>query len=75
MMSSTKYACLNQDNVFMCLHQWLYLADVLARVGHRDLIDLIWVQPHLALTALEYGCGQPLLQLKRHLIEHDKIAR
>mmetsp|Transcript_32428 Transcript_32428/g.73215 ORF Transcript_32428/g.73215 Transcript_32428/m.73215 type:complete len:214 (-) Transcript_32428:84-725(-) len=31
------------------------LADILARVGHRDLVDLIRVKPDLPLPALEHG--------------------
>jgi len=42
------------------------LADVLAGVGHRDLIDLIGVQPDLVLSALEHGGGKALLKTKRH---------
>lgn len=42
------------------------LADVLAGVRHRDLIDLIGIQPDLALTALEHGRSQTLLEAKRH---------
>ena len=30
------------------------LADVLARVGIGDLVDLIGVEPHLSLSALEH---------------------
>eukprot|EP00960_Hanusia_phi_P069111 767004-Hanusia_phi.AAC.9 len=41
------------------LHQ---LADVLARVGHGDLVDLIRVEPDLALAALEHGGSKALLQ-------------
>ena len=41
------------------LHQ---LADVLARVGHRDLIDLVRVKPDLALAALEHASGEALLE-------------
>ena len=42
------------------------LANVLAAVGHGDFIDLIGVEPHLALTALEHAGGKPLLQLEGH---------
>jgi hypothetical protein len=42
------------------------LADVLPAVGHGDFIDLIGVQPHLALAALEHAGGQALLQLEGH---------
>lgn len=45
-----------------------YLPDVLARVGEGDLVDLVGVEPDLALSALEYGCGKPLLELQRHLL-------
>lgn len=47
----------------------IYLPDVLARVGERDLVDLVGVEPDLALSALEYGCGKPLLELQRHLFK------
>ncbi len=40
------------------------LADVLARVGHRDLVDLIGIEPDLALSALEDRAGQSLLETK-----------
>lgn len=39
------------------------LANILARVGVGDLVDLVRVQPHLALTAVQYGSGEALLQL------------
>ena len=42
------------------------LADVLAGVRHRDLVDLIRVKPDLATPALEHGRGQALLETKRH---------
>mmetsp|Transcript_35809 Transcript_35809/g.79703 ORF Transcript_35809/g.79703 Transcript_35809/m.79703 type:complete len:243 (-) Transcript_35809:27-755(-) len=45
------------------LHQ---LPDVLPRVCHRDLIDLIGVQPDLAQAASQHACGKPLLQLEGH---------
>ena len=42
------------------------LADVLAGVRHRDLIDLIRIQPDFTLAALEDRGGEALLQTKRH---------
>lgn len=36
-----------------------YLADVLPGVGEGDLVDLVGVEPHLALSALEHGGRQP----------------
>ena len=35
------------------------------RVSHRDLVDLIRVQPDLALAAFEDRAGQALLQQQR----------
>lgn len=46
----------------------MYLADVLAGVGQGDLVDLVGVEPDLALSALEHGGGKPLLELERHLL-------
>lgn len=40
--------------------------EALTGVGHRDLVDLIGVEPDLALAALEDAGGQALLQLQRH---------
>ena len=37
------------------------------RVGDRDLVGLVGVQPHLALAALEDRGGEALLELERHL--------
>lgn len=48
-----------------------YLADVLTRVGERDLVDLVGVEPDLPLSALEYGGGKPLLKLQRNLYERE----
>ena len=31
-------------------------------VGHADLVDLIGVEPDLALAALEHRLGEPLLE-------------
>lgn len=45
------------------------LADVLARVRHGDLVDLVRVQPYLVLSATKDRRGQPLLQTKRHHLE------
>jgi hypothetical protein len=42
------------------------MSEGLTGVGHRDLIDLIGVEPDLALAALEDARGQALLQLQRH---------
>merc|ERR1712144_9475 len=42
------------------------LANIKAGVRHGDLVDLIWVEPDLALTALKHGCGQTLLELEGH---------
>lgn len=44
-----------------------YLADVLARGGEGDLVDLVGVEPDLPLSALQHGGGEPLLELERHL--------
>ena len=41
------------------------LANVLTRVGHGDVIDLVWVKPDFALTALEHGGGEALLEFER----------
>ena len=43
------------------------LADVLARVGHRDLVHLVGVKPDLALAALEHARGEALLQTEGNL--------
>lgn len=40
------------------------LADVLARVGVGDFINLVRVEPNLTLAALEDGSGQALLGTK-----------
>jgi hypothetical protein len=40
--------------------------EALTGVGHGDLVDLIGVEPDLALAALEDARGQTLLQLQRH---------
>mmetsp|Transcript_25896 Transcript_25896/g.64115 ORF Transcript_25896/g.64115 Transcript_25896/m.64115 type:complete len:264 (-) Transcript_25896:33-824(-) len=45
------------------------LADVLARIGHGDLVDLIRVEPDLSLATFEHGRRQALLQKQRH--SHD----
>ena len=42
------------------------LGNVAARVGQRDLIDLVRVEPDLALSDLEHIGRQPFLQLERH---------
>lgn len=49
-----------------------YLADVLARVGEGDLVDLVGVEPDLPLSALEYGGGKPLLKLQRNLRDGEE---
>ena len=41
--------------------------DVAAAVGQRDLVDLVGVEPDLALTALEDVGREALLELERHL--------
>lgn len=42
--------------------------DVAAAVGQRDLVDLVGVEPDLALTALEDIGREALLELERHLL-------
>ena len=42
------------------------MAQVLTGVGHRDIVDLIGVQPDLAQSAVQHGRGQTLLQLQGH---------
>lgn len=42
--------------------------DVAAAVGQRDLVDLVGVEPDLALTALEDVGREALLELERHLL-------
>merc|ERR1711871_1700818 len=41
------------------------LADIQAGIGHGDLVDLIGVQPNLALATLEHGSREALLELER----------
>jgi len=38
------------------------LADVLARVGVGNLVDLIGIQPHLVLATFHDACGKAFLQ-------------
>ena len=38
--------------------------DVSARVGKRNLIDFIGVQPNLTLSAFQNGSGEALLELQ-----------
>ena len=38
------------------------LLDISARVGQSNFVDFVGVQPNLALSALEDGSGQALLQ-------------
>ncbi len=38
----------------------------LTGVGHRDLVDLVGVQPHFPESTFQHGRGEPLLQLERH---------
>ena len=45
----------------------LQSGDVAPGVGQRNLVNLIGVEPNLALSALEHGSGKALLQLERHL--------
>ena len=40
--------------------------DVAAAVGQRDLVDLVGVEPDLALAALEDVGREALLKLERH---------
>mmetsp|Transcript_704 Transcript_704/g.2162 ORF Transcript_704/g.2162 Transcript_704/m.2162 type:complete len:267 (-) Transcript_704:9-809(-) len=47
-------------------------ADVLAGVGHGDVIGLVGVQPDLALAALEHGRSQPLLHAQ---VDAHRLAR
>ena len=42
--------------------------DVAAAVGQRDLVDLVGVEPDLALTALEDVGREALLELERHCV-------
>ena len=52
------------------------LADVLPRVGVRNLVDLVGVKPDLVAAALHHRSGEPLLQLeRRHLggLENKKL--
>jgi hypothetical protein len=42
--------------------------DVAAAVGQRDLVDLVGVEPDLALTALEHVGREALLELEGHCI-------
>lgn len=42
--------------------------DVAAAVGQRDLVDLVGVEPDLALTALENIGREALLELERHCV-------
>lgn len=44
----------------------------LTGVGHRDIIDLVGVQPHLPQSAVQYGRGKPLLQLQGHHDDRDQ---
>ena len=59
------------DNVTV-LHQ---LADVLAGVGHGDLVDLIRVKPDLTLAALEHGGSKALLQPEGNHAEQEASER
>lgn len=50
--------------------------DVAPGVGQRNLVNLIGVEPNLALSALEHGSGKALLQLERHLnLGKDELVR
>ena len=52
------------------------LTDVLPRVGVRNLVDLVRVEPDLVAAALHHRSGEPLLQLeRRHLggLENKKL--
>ena len=46
--------------------------DVAAAVGQRDLIDLVGVEPDLALAALEDVGREALLELERHCIREKR---
>lgn len=58
--------------VFLSKVDTAHLPDVLARVGEGDLVDLVGVEPDLALSALEYGGGKPLLELQRYLRDTER---
>ncbi len=45
---------------------WGHRERGLTGVGHRDLIDLIGIQPDLPEPTRQHGCGKPLLKLERH---------
>ena len=47
--------------------------DVAAAVGQRDLVDLVGVEPDLALTALEDIGREALLELERHLLFWQRV--
>ena len=48
------------------------MADRLTGVGHRNIVDLIGVQPHLPQSAVQNGRSKPLLQLERHHNDRDQ---
>ena len=41
-------------------------ADGLAGIGVRDFVDLVWVEPDLALAAVGHGRRQALLSTEVH---------
>ena len=49
-------------------------ADGLAGVGVADLVDLIRVEPDLALTAADYGSGEALLSGEIDPGERSKMS-
>ena len=53
----------NDETIFV------QLADILARVGHGDVVDLIRVEPDLALAALKHGCREAFLKFEG---DHDE---
>jgi hypothetical protein len=50
------------------------LADGLARVGVRDLVHLIGVEPNLALAAADHGGGEALLGGKVDPVVKDPVS-
>jgi len=41
-------------------------SDVATRVGQRNFVDFIWIQPNFTLSAFEYGGREALLKFKWH---------
>ena len=48
--------------------------DIAAGVGQRDLVDLIGVEPDLALTALEDVGRKALLEFERHYWDKARVV-